>query len=153
MIKRDLIIGEKSLIFVFMVFSVVTLIASIQILLKDPTFSSPGAFPVIVSVILTGTSVAAWREIKNFSPKAATKNESNKMNAIVPKDVISILILLLVYSLILSFVGFEIATFLFLFASMTYFRRHMWKNNIIISVGSILVIIFLFSVVFKVILP
>jgi hypothetical protein len=62
-------------------------------------------------------------------------------------------ILLILYSLLLESIGFEIATFGFLFLSISYLSKKNTIRNLLISLLTVGIIIFVFKTVFKVVLP
>lgn len=62
-------------------------------------------------------------------------------------------LLIVVYVVLLSIISFFPATFIFLLASMFYLKNVSWKTNLLVSLGSVIVIYFLFQQLFKIIFP
>jgi hypothetical protein len=69
------------------------------------------------------------------------------------KRIVVTIILIFVYALLMSLVGFEISTLLFLFSIMMFLKAGKWPKVLIISSVTLGVIIVIFSTIFNVILP
>lgn len=67
--------------------------------------------------------------------------------------ILTYFIMIILYVLLLSFIPFIIATFIFLSVSMIYLRGVSWKTNLIVSIVSIIVIDLVFSKLFHIIFP
>lgn len=151
--NRKSLPGELGFSIIFVAFSIFIVISAFQISGTEITLSSPGAFPVFVSIIMLIMSILVWREVKGFSPKGVSDKFKQAINMLFKRDVSGMMILVIIYAIALSLVGFKITTLLFLWASMMFLKAGSWKKNLIISFLTVVVIIVLFSFVFKVILP
>lgn len=126
--------------------SVFAVFQSIKISGYELTPTSPGAFPLFISVLLLIFSVWIFVE-------GGKKDGNASKDKIFTKEIIGIVILLILYSLLLESIGFEIATFGFLFLSISYLSKKNTIRNLLISLLTVGIIIFVFKTVFKVILP
>lgn len=137
---------ERKIEFSLIVLSIFAVFQSFKISGKELTSSSPGAFPVFISILLLIFSL--WIFIEgNKKDKATSKDK------IFTQEIIVIIILLVLYGLLLEKLGFEISTFGFLFISISYLSKKEIFKNLIISSLTVVLIIFIFKTVFKVILP
>lgn len=126
--------------------SIFAVFQSIKISGNELTPTSPGAFPLFISVLLLIFSI--WIFIEG-----GKIDEKSSKDKIFTKEIIFIVILLILYSLLLESIGFEIATFGFLFVSISYLSKKNFIRNLLISLLTVGIIIFVFKTVFKVILP
>ncbi|MEI3611336.1 tripartite tricarboxylate transporter TctB family protein [Pseudogracilibacillus sp. SO30301A] len=67
--------------------------------------------------------------------------------------ILTYFIMIIIYVLLLSFIPFIVATFIFLSVSMFFLRGVSWKTNLIVSIVSIIVIDLVFSKLFHIIFP
>lgn len=151
--KRKMINGEKGFVYILIGFSILALYFAIQILKKEVAFSSPGFFPVFVSSIMILNALLIWREMKKLSPNNSKNKIKETMNSMLNKRIVVTIILIFVYALLMSLVGFEISTLLFLFSIMMFLKAGNWPKVLIISSVTLGVIIVIFSTIFNVILP
>lgn len=125
---------------------------------KAPLFDpASGSFlPALISVIMliAGITVVLPKRKKAIEDSEASGQNKDEIFSI--KDyrfIIIFFLMIVVYVILLSIITFFPATFIFLCASMFYFKDVSWKVNVSVSVGSIVVIYFLFSQLFKIIFP
>ena len=137
---------ERKIEFSLIVLSVFSVFQSLKISGSELTPTSPGAFPLFISVLLLGFSI--WIFIEG-----SRRDEKAFKDSIFTKEIIFIIILLAIYSLLLESVGFEIATLGFLFLSINYLSKKNTIRNLLISLLMVGIIIFVFKTIFKVILP
>ena len=69
------------------------------------------------------------------------------------RDVVMLLTAVIVYGLVLVQLGFEIATFLFLLGTMYYLDKSNLRQKALISLGTVIAIVVLFTFLFEVVLP
>ncbi|OPL09347.1 MAG: hypothetical protein AVO33_00575 [delta proteobacterium ML8_F1] len=151
--KRKMIVGENIFIALLLLFSALTLYFAIQILKKEVSFSSPGFFPVFVSSIMFITGIMIWREMKHLSPNHSDNRIRETLNAMVNKRVVVTIIVVLLYASLLEWIGFELATLLFLFSIMLFFKAGNWKKVLFVSGVTVGLVVVVFSTIFNVILP
>lgn len=147
--------GEKGLSIILILFSIFTLIESYKISGNKLTASSSGAFPMFISVMLFIFSIWIYFEKTNVSDKEISITERMKetRDLILTKDISVFIIMLIIYAILLEWIGFETSTLLFLWAGISF----LYKNNIIknlgISILTVGIIVIIFNTIFKVILP
>lgn len=137
---------ERKIEFSLIILSIFAFFQSFKISGNELTPTSPGAFPLFISVLLLIFSV--WIFIEG-----SKKDVSTSQDKIFTKEIIFLVILLILYSLLLETIGFEIATLVFLFLAISYLSKKNIIRNLLISLLTVGIIIFVFKTVFKVILP
>lgn len=137
---------ERKIEFSLIILSIFAFFQSFKISGNELTPTSPGAFPLFISVLLLIFSV--WIFIEG-----SRKDVSTSQDKIFTKEIIFLVILLILYSLLLETIGFEIATLVFLFLAISYLSKKNIIRNLLISLLTVGIIIFVFKTVFKVILP
>jgi len=68
-------------------------------------------------------------------------------------DVVLLLLAVIVYGLIMANLGFAISTFIFLLGTMFMLDRNNLRQKAIISLGTVVTIVLLFTFLFEVVLP
>jgi len=68
-------------------------------------------------------------------------------------DVVMLLLAVIVYGLIMANLGFAISTFIFLLGTMFLLDRSNLRQKAIISLGTVVTIVILFTFLFEVVLP
>lgn len=137
---------ERKIEFSLILFSIFTIFQSAKISGSELTSTSSGAFPLFISVLLLIFSL--WIFVEGSKEK-----EGKVKYKIFTREIGVIILLLVLYALLLELLGFGIATFGFLFISISYLSKKEIFKNLIISSLTVLIIIFIFKTVFKVILP
>ena len=113
------------------------------------SLSSAGALPLATTFIMVVT--ATFIAVKTVRlPKSDTLE---RWRAVLPSNVIAMVLMALVYSMSLSWLGFLPASFLLLTASIWFLRRSGFAFAAIVSAVSLLVIYVIFRLVFSVIMP
>jgi hypothetical protein len=102
-------------------------------------------------MIITGRMI--WREIKHLSPNHSNNRIRETLNALMNKRIVVTIIMVLVYAFLLELIGFELATLLFLFGIMLFFKAGNWKKVLIVSGVTVGLVVIVFSTIFNVILP
>ena len=137
---------ERKIEFSLILFSIFTIFQSAKISGSELTSTSSGAFPLFISVLLLIFSI--WIFVEGSKEK-----EGKVKYKIFTREIGVIILLLALYGLLLELLGFGIATFGFLFISISYLSKKDIFKNLIISSLTVVIIIFIFKTVFKVILP
>ncbi|MGM8211268.1 tripartite tricarboxylate transporter TctB family protein [Virgibacillus sp. W0430] len=121
-----------------------------------------GSFlPALIALIMivAGLTVVFQeiRKVKFTSNLNASENDKedteDKLTFKEYKLILIYFLLILIYVGVLSIVTFFPATLLFLLLSMVYLRNVSLKVNILVSIGSVVIIYLLFSQVFQIIFP
>ncbi|SNS81249.1 Tripartite tricarboxylate transporter TctB family protein [Anaerovirgula multivorans] len=153
---KKLKVGEKVLCYGIGLLSVFILYQASKISGFVPKPSSPGAFPLMVSIALCIFSLGIWGESRKFSPNHfTTLGEYFKAigELVFTKDIIIMIMFLILYSVLLPRLGFNIATVLFLWSGISYLTSGNWVRNLLIAFLNLGVILLTFKFIFKVILP
>ena len=137
---------ERKIEFSLILFSIFTIFQSAKISGSELTSTSSGAFPLFISVLLLIFSI--WIFVEGSKEK-----EGKVKYKIFTREIGVIILLLALYGLLLELLGFGIATFGFLFISISYLSKKDIFKNLIVSSLTVVIIIFIFKTVFKVILP
>lgn len=137
---------ERKINLTLIVLSIFAVFQSYKISGNELTSTSPGAFPLFISALLLIFSILIYIEERR-------KGQVEFKTLLFSKEIIVIIILLVLYGLLLETIGFEIATFGFLFIAISYLSKKDILKNLIISSLTVVVIIFIFKTVFKVMLP
>ncbi|MGP4689584.1 tripartite tricarboxylate transporter TctB family protein [Agrobacterium pusense] len=139
------------------VFTLILLIGSLFLLWQAygisgfSGLSSAGAFPMAMSAVMV---VSLAIILSNTLRKPAPAAVLERLRAeILPATVVVFCGLILVYSLILDWLGFIPASFLFLLASITFLQGGRFKRAFGLSVLSIICVYVVFRLVFQVVLP
>lgn len=154
--NRRLLPGEKAFGYVIFFFSLFLFYHAYKIS-GFSSISSAGGWPMAATAMMALCSVIII--IRNWrSPQVEAKNALAEMRRfgkeiLPPNPLLGYVAIIVAYMLLLEPLGFNISSFLFLFASFLYLhRKNMWKM-LLLSLGSVVVIYFTFQVVFRVILP
>ena len=154
--QKELQTGERGLSYILIALGLFAVYAAAKISGSKLTISSPGAFPLFISSLLLIFGIWIWGEKRKFSPDQYS-GYGEKMKAlgelIFTKDVVVIISLLFLYSIGMNFLGFPIATLAFLWVGISYLKRGNLLRNLLISLLNLGVILFIFKLIFKVILP
>lgn len=148
--------GEKVIGYILIILSIFVLHQATKISGVFPDLTSPGAFPMMVAVVMFILSVYVLIENSRLSSK---KYDSLSLyirdisKIVLSKDILFVTFLLLLYSVFLSSIGFNIATILFLWIGISYLTAGNLIRNLFISVINLAIILFIFNFIFKVILP
>lgn len=151
--------GEIVFLFILLGIGAGALIESINMYMDDPTPSSYGAMPLFLSSII----VLFMIKIIFFeSNKTVSESENfvleEKFKIVVKyvftKDILVVLLMLIGYCLLLVLgIGFELATPIFLFISMSYLMNGKYLQSLIFTVVVMVFILIIFNTIFQVILP
>lgn len=156
--KRALEKGEIAFTIVLSLFSLVCLIASLQLFINAPTLNGEGTVPLIASVVLLLTTLLTLIKARGLIP-AFDKNFAlgdrilELLLFLFPDKTGPVIIYCLIYAILLQFAGFIISTFLFLVGSMLTLNHEKKLQVFLISMITLACIWVLFQFIFKVQLP
>lgn len=114
--------------------------------ITDPAGGS--FFPALISLIMLICGITVI-----FQKPPAGEQSDEGFTAKDYRFILIFFALIVVYVILLSIITFFPATLIFLVSSMIYLRDVSWKVNILVSIGSIIVIYLLFSQLFHIIFP
>lgn len=155
--------GERYLAISFIIFSVIVLYLSYNISGFESLYS-PGSTPLFTSFILMVFSIGIYWGIKtkvNYGYNGTKKEIIETIKMVFPIPVIIFITTTIIYVILISKLGFIIASFIFVWFLFIYFNKRKKTNNIIslglksglLSVIIVMIIYLLFHNVFGVLLP
>lgn len=113
--------------------------------------SSAGAFPMAMSAVMVVSLVMVlFKTVRRPAPDAVIERFRKE---ILPATVLVFCGLILIYSLILNWLGFIPSSFLFLLVSITFLQGGRFLRALGLSVLSIICVYVVFRLVFQVVLP
>ena len=156
--KRNMIKGEKICICVILLISLLAFGASLKLFLANPGVSTQGTFPLLTSSIMVLASLIMLGEIKYLSRsfeegKHLGEKIRETFQNLFPDRMIPVILLIVIYAVALSRVGFMISTFLFLLCMMMLLKAGTWIRSAMISAGIVAGIMIIFQFAFHVVLP
>ncbi|SDH26506.1 Tripartite tricarboxylate transporter TctB family protein [Alteribacillus persepolensis] len=147
-------------------------VLSQALMMEDQSVTDPSSgsfFPALISVIMLAAGIftifqdnraraATQQSDKDAVEKAPdTTTTASESNLIFTKKdyqlIIAYFALVVGFVLLLPVLTFFPAAFLFLIASMFFLKGVSWFVNIAVSIGTIVVIYFLFSQLFNIVFP
>ncbi len=154
--------GEKILAFIFLIFSIVILFLSYGIS-GFKSMSSPGSFPMIVSVVLLISAIFIVRDVlrKNKdSREEKQESTANTLKLLFPHTVIIFIFVSFLYVFLLQKITFLYATILYIIFLGVYFNNKKFKFDLkeifkigAISLATTIIVYFIFQKIFNVMLP
>lgn len=154
--NRRLLPGEKAFGYFLLLFSLFLFYHAYKIA-GFSSVSSAGGWPMAATAMMILCSLIII--VRNFRvpPVEATSalHELSRFGKEIlpPHPLIGYVAIILAYMLALEPLGFNLSSFLFLFASFWYLhRRGLWLA-LALSVGSVVAIYVTFQIIFRVILP
>lgn len=160
---RTLEKGEVIFVLILFLFSIISTILALRMYMQNPVLSSIGSFPLLSALVILLTSVIMIIELRKKYNVAYENKENFKKIAkdtikfLFPNVVALEIFYVLIYSIALPRLGFNISTFAFLFASMVSFNEIRNKKSIItsgiVSLGAVIGIVIIFQYIFKIVLP
>jgi putative tricarboxylic transport membrane protein len=121
------------------------IVGSVQLGIGDPTAPGSGLWPLLISVVIVGCSLALLIGGRRFWDAEAFSFSSLR--------VVWAAISLVAYALALPYVGFEIATLLLLFFWMKVVGGERWLISIILPIVATAVFWVLFVLLLRIPLP
>lgn len=150
--------GEFTLTLVLTLVALFIIVESIRFpsFPKDPT--SPGLFTAMSALVILGALAVNWRLVllnRKHQPQGRPESPGEAAPSKIRLNIELIVIMLSViaYALLLPVLHFELATGLFVFGVIMYFRETGWLKAALISAGTVAFVVVTFSVVFKIFLP
>ncbi|BAC15191.1 hypothetical protein [Oceanobacillus iheyensis HTE831] len=147
------------------------IIFSQAIMIEGASIFDPGGsifFSMLISSVMAITGIVTCLLDVRTLKRNREESKENPISSNVEKDstsaietfkkqdyklVLFYFLLILGYVLIIPIVTFYPATFIFLTVSMFYLKNVSWKLNLLVSVGSLLVIYLLFAQFLNIIFP
>ncbi len=143
--------GEKAFSFILIIFSAILFFESYKIS-GFSGLTTSGAMPMFASTLMLIASIFIFLETLKKDPKKKF-NLLKVTQYLLPKQLIFFVSLVLIYVLAVPYFGFTLSSGAFLIISIL----NLWNKGIACSLGvsvfSIELIYFLFSIVFQVIFP
>lgn len=154
--KNELKAGEIGLSTILILFSSFAIYESYRISEVDLTISSPGAFPMFISILLLIFSI--WIFVEDYRSNRQKKQRildkiSSIGRLILPKKIFQTIIFLAIYALVLDKIGFVISTLMFLWISISFLAKENFLKNLGISILIVVSIVLIFNTIFNVVLP
>lgn len=110
--------------------------------------SSAGVFPLLASAaMLLSGGLSLWRALRSPAP------EGRFFTAVLPPRVLGYMGLVVVYGVAMAWLGFIIASGVFLLISLLMLSSMPWYRALATSAGALLLIVLVFRHGFQVILP
>ena len=120
------------------------------------SITSAGVYPMLVSAtMLVCTLVVLW-QAAHAEAEPAAPGESRAqhfLRRLLPAEVVTFTLAIAIYMLALEWLGFVIASYLFLLGSMRVLGSRRWVLNVVVSALSLAAIYLIFQTVFAVVLP
>lgn len=139
--------GERYFSYIILALSALFLIGSLFIVpFNELTITSPAGYAIIISALCLIVSCVIV-----FGKKFETDIDETKK--VFDPTIVVFMLLLLLYVAAIIFLHYTIATLLFIFAAVFYFRRDSVKQAVLISYISTFMILLVFKYIFSVIMP
>ena len=139
--------GERYFSYIILALSVLFLIGSLFIVpFNELTITSPAGYAIFMSALCLIVSCVIV-----FGKKFETDIDETKK--VFDSTIVVFMLLLLLYVAAIIFLHYTIATLLFIFAAVFYFRRDSVKQAVLISYISTFMILLVFKYIFSVIMP
>jgi putative tricarboxylic transport membrane protein len=120
------------------------------------SLTSAGAFPMVATLVMLVSAGIALRGTAALPRLPADPGESlaaQFRRQLVPAVVVWFTLAILLYMLALESLGFVLASYLFLVASMRLLGSRRWGLNLLVSAACLAAIYVIFQTVFSVVLP
>lgn len=115
-------------------------------------WSSPGVFPMLAAGTMLLSALFILRDAIARGVSAVAVGSESSMQ-ILPRQVLIVTVLLVVYVLVMPTLGFLLDSGLFLFACITLLWKKPWWQTLLVTLVSLVTIHIIFRIVFQVILP
>ncbi len=135
---------------------VLTLVA-LAILQQSSTMSefgesvnSPGLFPALAAIVMLLSLAVNWRQVGcNLPPVSPSEEGSNAGK----KELLVSMVMVLAYVLLIPVLRFNAATALYLWGAFLFFRAASWRKSLVISLSTVLFVMVVFRIIFRIVLP
>lgn len=146
--------GELTFMALLVLFSVFMLWASYSISSFE-SLAAPGTFPVVCSLAMLVTG--GINVVKTARAKLNLENGETWLQQfgrkVTPVQLIAFTVLIVMYMLGMEFIGFLLASYLFLAISMYLLGSHRVGLNLLVSAVVLVAIFIVFRTAFSVVLP
>lgn len=153
--SRQRLPGELVFSILLIVFSLFMLWQAYSIS-RFESFTSAGAFPMFAAAVMLISGVIAAGETVRMAPEPPAQDESvwrQFVRQITPGVLVQFVLTIAAYMFLLERVGFVIASYLFLVASMWLLGSRKLMLNLWVSAVSLAVVYAIFQTIFSVVLP
>ncbi len=153
--QRERLVGEIIFCLILLSFSLFLLWAAYNIS-QFSSFASAGSFPMAAAFVMVVSGIVILFQTLRHPPASNDEGGSvlrRFMIQVIPKTIVATVMLIVAYMLVLEWLGFLLASFLFLYAAMAVLGSDRWVMNVIISAASLALIYLVFQTAFKVVLP
>lgn len=123
---------------------------------KFESLTSAGAFPMFATAVMVICAVLILRDAVRAKPAAGQPGESmaaHFVRRLTPPVVVGFTVAIALYMLLLQPLGFLLASYLFLVASMALLGSRRWGLNLLVSAVALAVVYGIFQTLFSVVLP
>ena len=150
--------GEHAFLWITLIVAIVFFAAAIHLYVHHPGVGGDAAFPVVASFIMLLGAVVSVLEARGWENAhegklSLTEKLVKGYRMIFPQKTLIIALYCLIYAIILNWFGFNISTFIFLYASMLTLHPKQPVKLALISLGTVACIYIIFVMVFRVRLP
>jgi hypothetical protein len=116
------------------------------------SYAAPSVFPKISSIIISLCGLTCL--IKALTKEKPPADSGTVIHYLLPKDVVFMLAMLVVYCVVLPYAGFIYSSYMFMVTGMIYLHRgKKIFTSLIVSAVVLTVLVVIFRYVFLVILP
>jgi len=115
--------------------------------------SQPGVFPMLAAATMLLSCVFILRDTLRTRPNQEPGQRTAFWHTIMPMRLMVMLAMVALYLYAMPWLGFVIASGLFLFACFAYLWRKSLLISLLLAAGSLAAVYFLFRIVFEVVLP
>lgn len=152
--RKKVPVGERTFCVLLLIFSI-TVLYQAYLIAGFSSVSSPGAFPLGISVVLLLSSIRVLFELRGKDTHgegwlASAKRFSHEH---FPRHIVVFTLLAVAYLAAIQWASFYASTFVFLMLSIVYLRRGKVLSALFASSLSVLAIYLLFTLAFSVYLP
>lgn len=130
--------GEKYFLAIMFIFFAVLFCISTYNSILDLSIKSPYFFPMLLSLIGLVLIIALTRK-------------ANKNTVVLSSTPIIYFFSILIYAILMTFLGFYIATALFLFCITIYFNKDEKLKSSIVAIATVILIYLVFTLLFKIV--
>lgn len=153
--SRQRLPGELSFLVVLLLASLFLLWTAYGIS-KFESLTSAGAFPMFAAAVMVICAVLILRDAVRAAPAEGQAGESlaaQFVRRLTPPVLVGFTVAIALYMVLLQPLGFLLASYLFLVASMALLGSRRWGLNLLVSAVALAGIYVVFQTVFAVVLP
>ncbi|HWV10745.1 MAG TPA: tripartite tricarboxylate transporter TctB family protein [Pseudomonas sp.] len=152
--QKKVPVGERTFCVLLVILSVAVLYQA-YLIAGFSSVSSPGAFPLGISIVMLISSVRVLYELRGKERQSSSWSDAFKRfnHEHFPRHIVVFTLLSIAYLAAIQWVSFYVSTFVFLMASIVYLRRGKLLSALFAATVSVLTIYALFTLAFSVYLP